>query len=209
MYTVSLKFVVCGMYDDKCRTYDCLLRRQSFFCMMWIFELFKNPATFHFVNKSSHIWMRLNIQIILYTIDDFVEWYKTNRFFHVVFVLLWGKHVCDKCGTIIFLWRVSEMCVQQMVWFVCWFNHYVLLTAPMFYSLPRYKNCHLDNNEELQNMLLFDKSIGVERIDVVVDQKLGTDRHSSLANAWIEEEDQTNLLRRYCAHSEKVLLSSV
>ncbi|XP_028058196.1 uncharacterized protein LOC114262054 [Camellia sinensis] len=58
-------------------------------------------------------------------------------------------------------------------------------------------------------MLLLGKSIRVERIDVVVDQKLGTDRHSSLANPCIEDEDQTNLLCRYCAHSEKVLLSSV
>ncbi|XP_028055045.1 uncharacterized protein LOC114259232 [Camellia sinensis] len=79
----------------------------------------------------------------------------------------------------------------------------------MFYQLSRYKNCHLDNNGELQNMLLLDKLIGVERIDVVVDQKLGIDRHSSLANPYIENEDQTNLLCRYCAHSEKVLLSSV
>ncbi|XP_028093514.1 uncharacterized protein LOC114293609 [Camellia sinensis] len=79
----------------------------------------------------------------------------------------------------------------------------------MFYQLPGYTNCHLDNNEELQNMLLLGKSIGVERIDVVVEQKSGTDRHGSLANPCIEDEDQTNLLRRYCAHSEKVLLSSV
>ncbi|XP_028095426.1 uncharacterized protein LOC114295403 [Camellia sinensis] len=58
-------------------------------------------------------------------------------------------------------------------------------------------------------MLFLGKSIGVEQIDVVVEQKLGTDRHSSLANPCIEDEDQTNLLCRYCAQSEKVLLSSV
>ncbi|KAF5931839.1 hypothetical protein HYC85_028010 [Camellia sinensis] len=52
-------------------------------------------------------------------------------------------------------------------------------------------------------MLLLGKSIGVERIDVVVEQKSGTDRNGSLANPCIEDEDQTNLLRRYCAHSEK------
>ncbi|XP_028089335.1 uncharacterized protein LOC114289766 [Camellia sinensis] len=46
-------------------------------------------------------------------------------------------------------------------------------------------------------MLLLGKSIGVEQIDIVVDQKLGADRHSSLANPCIEDEDQTNLLRRY------------
>ncbi|XP_028070439.1 uncharacterized protein LOC114272923 [Camellia sinensis] len=105
---------------------------------------------------------------------------------------------------------VQSFSFDELVKCVC--NKWCDLSADsitMFYRLSEYTNCHLDNNEELQNMLLLGKSIGVEGIDVVVEQKLGTNRHSSLANPCIEDEDQTNLLRRYCAHSEKVLLSSV
>ncbi|THG08760.1 hypothetical protein TEA_014042 [Camellia sinensis var. sinensis] len=70
---------------------------------------------------------------------------------------------------------VQSFSFDELVKYVC--NKWCDLSADlitMFYRLPGYTNCHLDNNEELQNMLLHGKSIGVERIDVVVEQKLGT-----------------------------------
>ena len=78
----------------------------------------------------------------------------------------------------------------------------------LFCKLPGINRYDLDNEEEFQNMLLLAKSMGVQHVEVVVELKSDIGQSSSSGSLRVGVEEEIDVLRRFCHHKEKVLLSA-
>ncbi|XP_028100402.1 uncharacterized protein LOC114299767 [Camellia sinensis] len=101
------------------------------------------------------------------------------------------------------------MCYSRLVECLCekW-DELSTGSISLFYKLPGINKCHLDNEEEFQNMVLLAKSMGVQHVEVVVELKGDICQSSSLGLLRVGVEDEIDALRRFCHHKEKVLLSA-
>ncbi|CAL5390253.1 unnamed protein product [Camellia sinensis] len=101
------------------------------------------------------------------------------------------------------------MCYSRLVECLCekW-DELSAGSISLFCKLPGINKCHLDNEEEFQNMVLLAKSMGVQHVEVVVELKGDIGQSSSLGLLRVGVEDEIDALRRFCHHKEKVLLSA-